>query len=130
MVDVHIRGLRYLTKVIMLVSIIRRSISYNLQRIAVCVISKNKAKTKVARYGNESNLLCTSLSHLSACRVYSTERNSQSRITLPSLVEGASIKVPSFITPLKLFYLSTFKITPYIDKEFNATEILQGAKHV
>ncbi|XP_014476753.1 PREDICTED: uncharacterized protein C2orf47, mitochondrial-like [Dinoponera quadriceps] len=116
------------TKITMLVSIIRRSVPYNLRRVAACVISRNKTKTKVARYNNESNLLSTSLPHLAACRIYSTKRDSESRVTLPTLVEAAPMAIPSFITPLKLIYLSAFKITPYIDKEFNAAEFLQGAK--
>lgn len=129
MLDAHRRSLRYLTQVTMLVSVIR-SIPYNLRRVATCVISRNKTEIKVARYCDESNLLSTSFPHLTACRIYSTERDSEPRITLPTLVEDARIQLPSFITPLKVLYLSTFKITPHIDNGFDVTEVVQGAKYV
>ncbi|XP_011144261.1 uncharacterized protein LOC105186022 [Harpegnathos saltator] len=112
----------------MLISVIRRCAPYNL-RVVASVISRNKTKTKVARYDNELNLLYTSLPHLAAYRIYSTKRDSQSRVTLPTLVEGTPVSIPSFITPLKLLYLSIFKITPYIDKDFNIAEVLQGAQY-
>lgn len=112
----------------MLVSVIRRSIAYNLRRVAVCVISRKKAK--IACYCNESNLLSTSIPLFAAGRIYSTERDSQQHVTLPKLVQEAPVQIPSLITPLKLLYLSVFKIAPYIDKEFNAADVLEGAKHV
>ncbi|XP_032663925.1 m-AAA protease-interacting protein 1, mitochondrial isoform X2 [Odontomachus brunneus] len=89
----------------------------------------NKTKIKVAQYYDESNLLSTSFPHLAACRIYSTERDSQPRVTLPMLVEDARVQLPSVFAPLKLLYLSTFKIFPHIDKEFDAHEVVEGAKY-
>ncbi|XP_020289930.1 uncharacterized protein LOC109857727 isoform X2 [Pseudomyrmex gracilis] len=81
------------------------------------------------RYRSEQNLLSTSLPNFSACRIYSTEPDSESQVTLPMLVDGAPMYIPSLITPLKLVYFSLFKISPYIDKEFDVVEVLRGARY-
>ncbi|KAL6438086.1 hypothetical protein ACFW04_004375 [Cataglyphis niger] len=112
-------------QVTMLISTIRKSVPCNLRRIAACVTYRNKTRTKIPRYCNESNLLSTSLPNFASCRIYSTE----SEVSLPMLVEGAPVHIPSLLTPLKLLYLSIFRITPYIDEEFNVDEFLKGAKH-
>ncbi|CAL1688792.1 unnamed protein product [Lasius platythorax] len=45
------------------------------------------------------------------------------------LVDGAPAHIPSLLTPLKLLYLSVFRITPHIDKEFDVAEFLKGARY-
>lgn len=87
-------------------------------------------KTKFACYCKESNLLSTSFPNYVGCRIYSTGSDSQSHVTLPMLVDGAPQHTPSLLTPLKLFYLSVYRITPHIDKEFDAFEFLKGARYV
>lgn len=112
----------------MLVSVIRRSIQCNLRRVAVCVISKNK--TGVARRYNETNLLSTSLPHLDAYRIYSTENDSQPRVNLPMLVEGAPKQIPPIWALWKAIYLLLTRILPYIDHHFDMKEVLHGIKYV
>lgn len=117
-------------QVTMLVPAIRKSVPYNLRRIVTCVAYKNKIRTRMIRYRSEQNLLSTSLPNFSSCRIYSTEPDSEPQITLPMLVDGAPMYIPSLITPLKLVYFSLFKINPYIDKEFDIVEVLRGARYV
>ncbi|KAM0735614.1 m-AAA protease-interacting protein 1, mitochondrial [Formica fusca] len=112
-------------QVAMLIPAIRKSVPCNLRRIIACVTYRNKTKTKIPRYYNESNLLSTSLPNFASCRIYSTE----SEVFLPMLVDGAPTHIPSLLTPLKLLYLSAFRITPHIDEEFNVDEFLKGAKY-
>lgn len=115
----------------MLVPVIRKSVPYNLRRIVACVTYGDKMRTRIARYCNvESDLLSTSLPNLAACRIYSTESESHPQISLPMLMDGAPVFVPSLLTPLKLLYLSLFKIIPHIDKDFDVAEFLKGAKYV
>lgn len=114
----------------MLVPAIRKSIPGNLRRIAAYITHKNKTRTKFLRYYCETDLLSTSLPSVTACRIYSNEPDSEPHFTLPALVDGASTFAPSPLTPLKLLYLSLLRITPYIDKEFDITEVLNGAKYV
>lgn len=109
----------------MLIPAIRRSVPCNLRRIAACVIYRNKSRTKIPRYCNESYLLSTSLPNFASCRIYSTE----SDISLPMLVDMAPTHIPSLLTPLKLLYLSALRIVPHIDKEFDITEFLKGARY-
>lgn len=45
------------------------------------------------------------------------------------LVDGASQITPSFFVPIKLLYLSLFKI-PHIDKDFTISEFTKGALYV
>lgn len=113
-------------QVAMLIPAIRRNVPCNLRRFTACVTYRNKTRTKVPPgYCNESDLLSTSLPNFASCRIYSTE----SEISLPMLVDQAPAHVPSLLTPLKLLYLSTLRIAPYIDKEFDITEFLKGAKY-
>lgn len=120
------------SQVAMLVPAIRKSVPWNLRRITACVAYRNKTRPKILkipRYCDESTLLSASPPNFASCRIYSTESNSQ-RISLPMLVDGAPTQIPSLLTPLKLLYLSIFRITPYIDKEFDVAEFLKGARYV
>ncbi|XP_072756310.1 m-AAA protease-interacting protein 1, mitochondrial [Anoplolepis gracilipes] len=112
-------------QVAMLASAIKKGLPCSLRRISACVTYRNKPRTKISRYCNESNLLSTSLPNFAFCRPYNTE----SDVSLPMLVDGAPSHVPSILTPLKLLYLSVFKITPHIDKEFDVAEFMKGAKY-
>lgn len=113
----------------MLVPAIRKGVPWNLRRITACVNYRNKTRTKIPRYCHESTLLSASLPNFASCRIYSTESDSQPRIFLPMLVDGAPTHIPTFLTPLKLLYFSTFKIIPHIDKEFDVVEFLKGARY-
>ncbi|XP_024890561.1 uncharacterized protein LOC112466609 [Temnothorax curvispinosus] len=107
-----------------------RSVPCNLRRIAACVTYRNKMRTKIARQGDGSNLLSASCSSpsIAACRVYSTESDSEPRVSLPALVDGAEMFNPSLILPFRFFFLSFFQI-PRIDKEFLLSETLNGTKY-
>lgn len=117
-------------QVTMLISAIKKSVPCNLGRIAACTAYRNKTKIKFACYCKESDLLSTFSPYYAGCRIYSTESDSESHVTLPMLVDGAPQQIPSLLTPLKLFYLSVYRITPYIDKEFDVVEFLKGARYV
>ena len=117
-------------QVTMLVRAIKNSVPCNLRRIAACTAYRNKTKTKFACYCKESDLLSTSFPNYAGCRIYSTEPDSESHSTLPMLVDGAPQYLPSLLAPLKLFYLSVYRITPHIDKEFDVVEFLKGARYV
>ena len=126
--EVFVRS--YVIQVAMLVPAIRKSVPCNLRRITACVAYRNRTRTKIPRYCNELHILPTSLPNVASHRIYSTEPDPQTQVSLPMLVDGAHPHVPSLLTPLKLLYLSVFRITPHIDKDFDVAEFLKGARYV
>jgi len=126
--DVYRTIPRYLMQVTMLAPTFRKIVPYNLRRMVACV-TRNRIRTNITQYNNESDLLSTMVP-VTACRMYCTESNPQPRITLPMLVDGTSQIAPSFFVPFKLFYLSVFKIVPHVDKDFNVPEFIKGAAYV
>lgn len=114
----------------MLVLAIRSGVLCSLRRIAAYVTCGNKMRVKIARRCNETNLLSTSHPNVAACccRLYSTESDSEARVSLPMLVADANVFMPSLLTPFRLFFLS-FHTIPHIDKEFLVSDTLDGAQY-
>lgn len=128
--DFHVcrRFLYYLMCIIMLIPTIRKSVPCNLRRIVACVAYRNKMRTKIVRQ-YETNLLSSWTPNVATCRIYSTESDSEPRVSLPMLVIDVEPFKPSFLIPFNLFFLS-FKTIPQIDKEFTMSETFQGIKYV
>ncbi|XP_018376473.1 PREDICTED: uncharacterized protein LOC108769784 [Trachymyrmex cornetzi] len=115
-------------RIIMLIPTIRKSVPCNLRRIVACVTYRNKMRTKIARQYNETNLLSSSIPNVATCRIYSTESDSEPRVSLPMLVTNVEPFKPSFLIPFRLFFFS-FQTIPQIDKEFSISETLQGIRY-
>ncbi|KAG5317424.1 MAIP1 protein, partial [Pseudoatta argentina] len=110
-------------RIIMLISMIRKSVPCNLRRIVASVTYRNKMRTKIAQQYNETNLLSSSTSNVT-CRIYCTESDSKPHVSLPMLVTNVEPFKTSFLMPFRLLFFS-FKI-PQIDKEFSISETDRG----